>query len=182
MSEANHNEGNKKRDRIEIREMDLDDLPQVFDIGEKLFTAEKWPNLYRTWDEYELLELYAANKDLCLVAEIEDRIIGFALGSIIEKERSAWIYGYLEWIGILPEMKTKGIGTRLFNRLTELFIKRGARIMIVDTEMENREAIQFFKRQGFGQEVRHVYLSRNLSTHPDYLKRKALQKKVPIVD
>lgn len=177
MTEPNQHNGIKKRDRVEIREMDLDDLPQVFDVGEKLFTAEKWPNLYRTWDEYELLELYASNKELCLVAEIDNQIIGFALGSIIEKERSAWNYGYLEWIGVLPSMKNKGIGTRLFNRLTDLIIKRGARMMIVDTEMENREALQFFKKQGFGQEIKHVFLTRNLSTHPDYLKRKASQKK-----
>jgi ribosomal protein S18 acetylase RimI-like enzyme len=182
LREPNHNNESKKRDKLEIREMDLDDLPQVFDIGEMLFTAKEWPNLYRTWDEYELLELYASNKELCLVAEIDDHIIGFALGSIIEKERSAWIYGYLEWIGILPGMKNKGIGTKLFNRLTELFIKRGARIMIVDTEIENRDALQFFKKQGFGHEIQHVFLTRNLSTHPDYLKRKASQKKPPLED
>ena len=157
--------------------MDLDDLPQVFAIGEKLFTAEQWPNLYRTWDEYELLELYASNKELCLVAETDDQIIGFALGSLIDKEKSAWNYGYLEWIGVIPDKKNKGIGTRLFNRLTDLLIRRGARMMIVDTEMENREAIQFFKKQGFGHEVKHVFMTRNLSSHPDYIKRRALQRK-----
>jgi ribosomal protein S18 acetylase RimI-like enzyme len=177
LTESNTNDTDKKKEKVEIREMDLDDLPQVFAIGEELFTAKKWPNLYRTWDEYELLELYASNKELCLVAEVDDLIIGFALGSIIDKEKSAWNYGYLEWIGVLPGKKNQGIGTRLFNRLTDLLIKRGARMMIVDTEMENREAIQFFKKKGFGQEVKHVFLTRNLSSHPDYIKRKALQKK-----
>lgn len=159
--------------KIEIREMELDDLPVIFDIGEKLFTAEKRPNLYRTWEEYELLDLFASDKELCLVAEMDDRIVGFALGSLIEKERSAWVYGYVEWIGVLPEIKKRGIGTRLFNRLTDLFIKRGARMMLVDTEVENLEALRFFKKQGFGHEVKHIFLSRNLTTHPDYLKRKA---------
>ena len=37
-----------------------------------------------------------------LVAEIDDLIFGFALGSIIDKERSAYSYGYLEWIGFFP--------------------------------------------------------------------------------
>ena len=42
-----------------VREMELEDLPKVFALGERLFTAEKWPNLYRTWDEYEVIELFA---------------------------------------------------------------------------------------------------------------------------
>ncbi|NIS47356.1 MAG: GNAT family N-acetyltransferase [candidate division Zixibacteria bacterium] len=162
---------------VEIREMELEDLPSIYALGEKLFTAEKWPNLYRTWDEYELVDLFASDGDFCLVAEIEDRIVGFALGSLIDKRRSAWNYGYLEWIGVAPEVKNAGIGVKLLNRLTELFIKNGVRIMLVDTEAENKEAIQFFKKQGFGQEVRHIYLSRNLSSHPEYLRQRAQRKK-----
>lgn len=164
--------------RVEIREMELDDLPAVFDIGEKSFTPEKRPNLYRTWEEYELLDLFATDKELCLVAEMDDRIVGFVLGSMIKKERSAWDYGYVEWIGVLPEVKNKGIGTRLFNRLTDLFIKRGARMMLADTEAENYEALRFFKKQGFGHEIEHIFLSRNLTTHPDYLKKKRAEREL----
>ncbi len=162
---------------IEIRQMTLDDLPTCFAIGEEIFTAEKWPNLYRTWDEYELLDSYASDNELCLVAEIGGSIAGFALGTMIEKRRSAWVYGYLKWIGVRPDIKRSGIGSKLFDRLTELLIERGARMMLVDTETENQEAIRFFRKKGFGQEVSHIYLSRNLSTHPEYLKRKASLKK-----
>ncbi|MBN2365963.1 MAG: GNAT family N-acetyltransferase [Calditrichaeota bacterium] len=163
---------------IDIRQMELGDLPVCFSIGEEIFTAEKWPNLYRTWDEYELLDSYASESELCLVAEIDGKIAGFALGTMIEKRRSAWMYGYLKWIGVRPDIKRSGIGTKLFDRLTELFIERGARMMLVDTEAENHEAIQFFRKQGFGQEIKHIYLSRNLSSHPGYLKRKAVLRKL----
>ncbi len=163
---------------IEIRQMELDDLPACFAIGEDIFTAEKWPNLYRTWDEYELLDSYASDGELCLVAEIGGKIAGFALGTLIEKRRSAWIYGYLEWIGVRPDIKRSGVGTRLFKRLTELFIERGARMMLVDTEAENHEARQFFRKQGFGNETKHIFLNRNLTTHPGYLKRKASRQKL----
>ena len=70
-------------------------------------------------------------------------------------------------------MKGNGIGRRLLSRLTDIFIDNGARIMLVDTEMENVDAIRFFKNQGFGNDVPHVYMSRNLTTHPGYLKKKA---------
>lgn len=166
---------------LEIRELELDDLATVFHLGEQLFTAEKWPNLYRSWDVYDLLSLFASDGEFCLVAELDDRIVGFALGCMLEKPRSAWRYGYLEWLGVEPSMKGKGIGKRLLNRLTDIFIDHGARIMLVDTEMENVDAIQFFKNQGFGNDVPHVYMSRNLTTHPGYRKKKARSERASAV-
>ena len=35
------------RPSVEIREMEIDDLPEVFHLGERVFTSEI-PNLYRT--------------------------------------------------------------------------------------------------------------------------------------
>jgi len=66
-------EQNKKHPKITIREMNLDDLAPVYHLGEKLFTALEVPNLYRTWDEYELVELFSSDSDLCLVAESEKK-------------------------------------------------------------------------------------------------------------
>jgi ribosomal protein S18 acetylase RimI-like enzyme len=53
-----------------------------------------------------------------------------------------------------------------------LFIDRDARLMLVDTAASNHAALAFFRRSGFGQEIRHVYLSQNLENHPRYLERK----------
>jgi len=36
---------------VEIRQMQLKDLPAVFELGQKLFTAEDLPTLYRCWDD-----------------------------------------------------------------------------------------------------------------------------------
>jgi ribosomal protein S18 acetylase RimI-like enzyme len=156
--------------------MELDDLATVFHLGEQLFTAGRWPVLYRSWDVYDLLTMFASDGEFCLVAELEGQLVGFALGSFLEKSRSAWRYGYLEWLGVDPSMKGKGIGKRLLSRLTDIFIEHGARMMLVDTEMENVDAIRFFKNQGFGHDVPHVYMSRNLTTHPDYRKKKVRPK------
>lgn len=157
---------------VTIRELELDDLPAVFALGEMLFTAEKWPNLYRTWDEYEVVDLFSSDGEFCLVADAGDKIVGFALGTLIQKRRSAWSYGYLLWLGVALDARGSGIGRRLLNRLTDVFVEEGARIMILDTEAENTAALEFFRSQGFGQENRHIYLSRNLTTHPEYRRRK----------
>ena len=113
---------------------------------------------------------------MSLVSEINREIVGFALGTLIEKRLSSWIYGHLEWIGVHPKIIRSGIGTRLFNRLTELIVKKGARMLPVDTQIENVEALNIFRKQGFGQEIKHIYLSRNLKSHPEDLKRKAISK------
>ena len=75
-----------------------------------------------------------------------------------------------------PRYKRSGVASRLLNQLTALFIERDARIMLVDTDAKNHGALSFFRKRGFGQEMRHVYLSQNLEDHPKYLERKASQR------
>ena len=154
---------------VNIREMSLSDLPAIYALGERLFPADKWPALYRTWDEYELAVHFASDSETCLVADLDDTVVGFALGTLLEKRGSAWTYGYLLWLGVDTEVSRKGIAARLFERMTDLFIKLGARMIMVDTDAENEPALAFFRSQGFGQETPHRFLSRNLSHDPDYL-------------
>ena len=67
---------------VEIREMEIGDLADVYELGEELFTAERWPSLYRTWDQYELATHFAADSETCLVAEDNDKVVGFIVGSV----------------------------------------------------------------------------------------------------
>ena len=154
---------------VEIREMELRDAAQVFELGQRLFTAEEWPSLYRSWDDHEIAQLFSTEAETCLVAEADGKIVGFALGRVMEKPRNAWRYGWLLWLGIEPRFKRSGVGTRLVNQLKGLFIDRDARIMLVDTAAKNHSALGFFRRSGFGQEIRHVYLSQNLENDPRYI-------------
>ena len=85
---------------IEIRQMQLRDLPGVFKLGLKLFTADRFPTLYRCWDEDELVQLFASDVETCLVAEERGRLVGFALGHLMNKPRNAWRYGWLNWLGV----------------------------------------------------------------------------------
>jgi len=156
---------------VEIREMELKDVAPVYELGQKLFTAEKWPTLYRSWDDHELAMLFSNEGETCLVAEADGKIVGFALGRMMEKPRSAWRYGWLLWLGVDRRFKRSGIATRLVRSLTGIFIKNDARIVIVDTAAKNLGAVNFFRRNGFGQEIRHIYLSQNLENDPRYIDR-----------
>lgn len=158
----------QKNGNIEVRPMEIGDLADVFRLGERLFTADKWPALYRTWDEFEVVTFYASDTDTCFVATRDDVVVGFALGNVIEKEKSAWTYGYCVWLGVDPDCGRSGVGSALFGALRDKFIEMGARMILVDTDANNEPAIHFFKKTGFDHENAHVYLSMNLTHSPEY--------------
>jgi ribosomal protein S18 acetylase RimI-like enzyme len=163
MKEARVVHSDSKRARaLDIREMELDDLPAVYALGEALFTADRYTSLYRTWDEYELAELFASDADNCLVAERDGRIVGFILGTVIDKRKSAWTYGWVLWLGVDEEHGRGGVATKLLDKLTERFRAAGARILIADTDAANEPALTFFGKHGFAQPRKHVYLEKNL--------------------
>ncbi len=147
---------------VVVRELEIDDIATVFHLGERLFTASEVPNLYRTWDEYEVVSLFQTDGNYCLVAELDDTIVGFCLGTIIEKNRSSWTYGYLLWLGVDPEYRGRGVAGKLFRHFRELVAEEGARIIMVDTEADNLPAIQFFQKMGFDQPQEHIYFSLNI--------------------
>lgn len=149
---------------VHIRPIDIDDLAAVFHLGEKIFTRRNAPNAYRTWDEYEVVDYFQSESELCFVAEQEDRIVGFVLGSVIEKNDSAWTYGYLTWLGVDPILKGHGVGKRLVKEFVAASQKVGARMLIVDTDADNTDALAFFARMGFNNREEHVYMSLNLTT------------------
>jgi ribosomal protein S18 acetylase RimI-like enzyme len=162
----------KKSGSLVIRQMEIDDLAQVFHLGEKLFTAREVPNLYRTWDEYEVVNLFQSDPEFCLVAEIDDEIVGFILGTTIEKTQSAWKYGQLVWLGTEPEFQRQGIAVKLFRYFQDLMLEDGVRMLLTDTEADNLPALHFFRKLGFGHPQQHIYLTLNLSDQLKELKGK----------
>lgn len=171
VSPSEQNESKPKRLELEIREIEIDDIPEVFHLGEQIFTVDRVPTLYRTWDEYEVTSLFNSDPEFCLVAEIGHLIVGFALGTTVTKTRSSWKYGYLVWLGVLPEWQRDGIGSRLFDRLAEKMIEDGVRMFLVDTEADNTPALQFFNKKGFANPEEHIYLTLNLKTYRQMRRR-----------
>ena len=165
-------EPKKRKLNVVVREMEIDDLAKVFHLGERLFTAQEVPNLYRTWDEFEVIDLFQTDTEYCLVAEIDDTIAGFALGTTVTKARSAWKYGYLVWLGTDPEFHGQGIASKLFLRFRDLMLEDGVRILLVDTEADNLPALHFFRKMGFGGPQEHIYLSLNLDPQLKLLREK----------
>jgi ribosomal protein S18 acetylase RimI-like enzyme len=157
-----------------IRQMEVEDIAAVFQLGAETFTADQWPMLYRSWDEYEVTSLFNTDGEYCLVAEAEgdgpERICGFVLGTVISKPGSAWTYGYIIWLCARVGWQREGVATRLVDKLVERMVaKEGIRIIMADTDPENTRAVRFFEKMGFGDRKPHVYLSSNLEHNTRYV-------------
>jgi len=152
----------KNEFEIKIRTATIDDLAAIFHLGEKIFTSQNYANLYRTWDEYEVTHLFNTEPEYLLVAEVEGIVVGFAMGTIIEKARSAWNYGHLLWLGVDPDFSRRGIAGLLFDRFQKIMAETRIRMLMVDTQTDNTPALSFFQGKGFENPTDHVYLTLNL--------------------
>lgn len=159
---VNHETHNGEHDlKVRIKPMVIDDLAPAFHLGEKLFTLKNLPNLYRIWDEYEIIDFYNSSSDYCLSAFVEGKLVGFLLGTVIEKTKRKK-YGYLVWTGVHHDFNGMGIASSLFEEFKELMIKEHVSTIIVDTQADNKHAIEFFKRKGFKDPQDHVYMTMEL--------------------
>jgi len=156
--------GTKHKIEVSIRAMEIDDVSAVYHLGEKLFTSDEFPILYRTWDPYEVTEYFTTESEYCLVAETEDdRIAGFVLANMVEKEGTAWKkYGYLTWIGVDEGFQRTNLGQRLYNKIEDTFRKKGARMVMADTDAENLGALAFLNAMGLSARAQHVWLAKTM--------------------
>ncbi|MBM3131420.1 MAG: GNAT family N-acetyltransferase [Chloroflexi bacterium] len=154
----------EQRPQADIREMEIDDLPSVYHLGERLFTSEEFPILYRTWDPYEVTSAFTSDPDYCYVAEADDgKVVGFILATTIEKEGTAWKkYGYISWIGVDEEFQRVHLASRLYRRVEDRLRADGVRMVLADTSDVNEEALAFFRRMRFNRSGQHIWLAKTL--------------------
>lgn len=149
---------NEQTPDIYVRVATIDDLGGIFHLGERLFTSA-FPNLYRTWDEYEVTGLFHSDREYCLVADADEELAGFAIGATVEKPRSAWSYGHLTWLGVDPAYHGQGVASQLFDEFVRRMRGAGVRMLMVDTQADNEAALRFFSRKGLSNPTEHVYLT-----------------------
>lgn len=98
----------------------------------------------RRWTRPFVESLLTNPAYLILVAEIQREPVGFVIGSIL-----AGVYG-LEWIGVLPIHKKRGIGRKLIEHLKMVLSQRKVqKIWCTTLDDENRQRQTFFREVGF---------------------------------
>jgi ribosomal protein S18 acetylase RimI-like enzyme len=78
-AEAGGGPGTKRRAvAVGVREMTIDDLSDVYELGEGVFGDRRSPNIFRFWEPAEVLDLFETDSEFCLVAEAGDELVGAA--------------------------------------------------------------------------------------------------------
>ena len=157
----------EQSERYTIRRLGIDDLAPVFHLGEKLYTLQRNPNLYRMWDATQVVEYYASDPDGCFVAELNDKIVGFLLSYVVDKHKSKRFYGYLEWLAVHPDHQGKGLASRLFERFLKYMRSLNVPMLLVDVEASNDKALSFFLDKGFSRPTSQIYLTLDMEKKDD---------------
>ena len=123
-----------------VRKMVLEDLPQVFRIGDPYFGRGEELS-YSYWSLGEVVEHFTSWGDLCFVAESDGHILGFALGA---NEYNGRRMGHLEWIAVAPDHHQRGVATRLTEAVYDAMRQEGLDYAVSDVEDSNHESMSFF--------------------------------------
>ncbi len=131
---------------ITIRRVVKEDCPRLLELVRELATYERAPNEVTVTLEH-FIESGFGEKPVwwAFVAEIEEKIVGFALYYV---RYSTWKGRamYLEDILITNEMRGKGIGKLLFDRLIEEAREKKFNRIIWQVLDWNEAAINFYKK------------------------------------
>jgi ribosomal protein S18 acetylase RimI-like enzyme len=145
-----------------IREANHYDKIQVVELT-KLWETEKITYGFVA-DDYD----YIADT-LCFVAILNDQVIGFILGNIQNAKNMGSIipdetsYFELEEIYVIPEHRSSGIGTMLFNWL-ELFLKScQVTNIVLSTATKNYQKILEFYVRKLNMKVWSIRLFKNIN-------------------
>jgi ribosomal protein S18 acetylase RimI-like enzyme len=150
-----------------FRPMKLKDISTVYHLGNSIFTASEFPNMYRTWDDFAVLENFGGNPDFCFVAETESeaetgenesQVIGFLLGGIMTKS-NVGSRGYIQWVAILPSYRRHGVATQLIQSFTRVAKEENVSLLLADTPKDNSPAVGMFEKAGLSGKADHVYLT-----------------------
>lgn len=149
-----------------IRQMEMIDINAVFELGLAIFTSKEFPNMYRLWDDFGVVENFASARELCYVAETTSKreIIAFLLGETITKY-SVGTRGYIQWIAVTPQYRRHHIATELIDKFVSVAKVQNVNMLLADTPASNIPAINMFQNAGLAYKTDHVYLTRRLYPH-----------------
>lgn len=133
---------------INVRPMKEKDITQAVDIHRRVVRE----GLVQSTD-YPIEDLFKSfiNKSpkTCIVAEKDNNVEGFVVGSIKEwsfgLERSGWV----ELVEVDPKFMGIGIGKKLGEALINIFKDEGIKEVYTSVQWDGGDLITFFKSIGF---------------------------------
>lgn len=133
---------------IHVRNLEKDDLSAIVDIEDRVTGVARRDYWEKRIELSEAIRPHWTS----LVAEMDDRVVGFLLGRAGELEFGlpgsvAWI----EIIGVHPAYRGQGVARRLVERFTDSAEDHGIDTIFTIVDRDNTEMEGFFEHLGFVQ-------------------------------
>jgi putative acetyltransferase len=94
-------------------------------------------------------ELVRSNQAICLIAEVDEKPVGYIAAAPKEVAYRNSSYIEIENMGVSPLFRSLGTGSRLMEECLAEAKKRGFQKVYVNSYSQNESAIEFYKRNGF---------------------------------
>ena len=141
---------------MKIRKVNIEDYLEVINLYTQLHDAEKEfdDNLVEELiideeQEKRIKKKMKSRKEIFLVAELENKVVGLIDGFIIDdiffKEKIA----YLDHICVDRNHRNKEIGTKLIKEFQKISQKKGAKYVKLNAFVKNINAIKLYEKFGF---------------------------------
>lgn len=142
-----------------IRNATFDDLITIHEIEVLCFGDGAYP-LFVIRQFYDIASKYF------LVATLDEKIIGYALGSLSAQDAQGWILS----VGVHPNARGNQMGTKLIKKLMSLLEFDKANELCLTVHPDNKSAITIYKSLSF--EITMTYDNYYLDNQPRYLMTK----------
>lgn len=90
-------------------------------------------------------EVIQGEKGICLVAEVENQIVGYLIGVMKESSLTAVKYAELLHVSVQPAYRRRGIGKGLVKKFIAWGSRQGAHRVTVAVGPNNQAAIKFYQ-------------------------------------
>ena len=141
---------------MNIRKVNIDDYKDVINLYKQLFDAEKVfdDNIVRTYkvdekEEKKIKKRIKSRKEIFLVAEIDNKIVGLIDGYIIESIYYKEKISYLDHLCVDEKYRNNEIGSNLIERFSEISKKKGASYIKLNAFEKNIPAVSLYNKHGF---------------------------------
>lgn len=130
---------------ITIRPVRRGDLDPVVAIDATVTGLEKrayWKSVYQRYGAAP-----EAGRQF-LVAEADDRVVGFVIGEVRDWEFGSPPCGWVFGLDVLPAARQAGVGSRLLSAICTAFRRAGVRQVRTMLSRDNTLILAFFRSQG----------------------------------
>lgn len=146
---------------IKIRKARRGDVKEVIrlsdELSEHLYKTTKKRIISVQRNESRLLDKKIRGERFLFVAEDSKKILGFLVGHTIDT--SFYMLGMIDDIYISKEARGLGIGSKLIKRFNTECKKKGVKTVFVITPEKNKDAVNFYKSNGFRiMKSSHLYM------------------------